>query len=188
MKYSLLALTLAATTSTSTAAPINVDELASYTFNDYQKEFVKHYLPTEIKQKKINFQRNLADVITHNKNMKTSRVEWHKAINEFSDMSSNEFSNSHGWVPSAAISEHDLSSFQTSENFLNIPINFNLKSLPKTVDWRKKGVVSPIKNQGMCGSCWAFSSTENIESHVALNSNLTTAPILSPQNLVSCDP
>jgi cathepsin L len=38
------------------------------------------------------------------------------------------------------------------------------------------------------GSCWAFGSTENIESHVALATNATTAPVLSPQNLVSCDP
>ena len=39
-----------------------------------------------------------------------------------------------------------------------------------------------------CGSCWAFSSTENVESHVALNAKLSVAPVLSPQNLVSCDP
>ena len=69
---------------------------------------------------------------------------------------------------------------------LDIPSDFRLSDLPKSVDWRDKGVVTKIKNQGMCGSCWAFSSTENIESHVALATNTTLE--LSPQNLVSCDP
>jgi len=57
-----------------------------------------------------------------------------------------------------------------------------------TVDWRKiPGVLTPVKNQGSCGSCWAFSTTESIESDVALELK-KAAPILSPQDVVSCTP
>jgi cathepsin L len=45
-----------------------------------------------------------------------------------------------------------------------------LAALPSQLDWRKKNVVSPVKDQGHCGSCWAFASAATIESHAAINS------------------
>jgi len=55
-----------------------------------------------------------------------------------------------------------------------------------TVDWREKGVVSPVQNQARCGSCWAFSSTAAIESaHAIKTGNLLK---LAEQQFVDCDP
>lgn len=58
--------------------------------------------------------------------------------------------------------------------------------LPRAIDWRDTipAVVTPVKNQGGCGSCWAFSATEVIESAAAIATGVLFD--LSPQQLVSC--
>lgn len=78
--------------------------------------------------------------------------------------------------------------FREPETDLFLREEEGIMSIPKTLDYRNHpGVLSPVKNQGSCGSCWAFSCTESIESAVAIAKN-ETAPVLSPQEIVDCTP
>jgi C1A family cysteine protease len=60
---------------------------------------------------------------------------------------------------------------------------------PASVDWVAAGKVTPVKNQGQCGSCWSFSATGSLESAYALKNSLdiSTWSGFSEQELVSCD-
>ena len=61
----------------------------------------------------------------------------------------------------------------------------DIRSMPESVDWRTKGVVTPVKDQGQCGSCWSFSTTGVTECAWAIAGNKLQS--LSEQKLVSCD-
>jgi cathepsin L len=69
------------------------------------------------------------------------------------------------------------SNFQISQDFL--------QNLPKNVDWRERGITTPVKDQGSCGSCWAFATSAVLESHISLQ-NEGKSVIVSPQELVDC--
>lgn len=69
---------------------------------------------------------------------------------------------------------------------LNMPVlGLDGHNASQSVDWRQKGAVTDVKDQGQCGSCWAFSTTEEVESQVFMKTG--KLPVLSTQQIISCD-
>jgi len=94
-------------------------------------------------------------------------------VNRFSDMCPEEFAAQYltGYKPSNV---SDEKRFTPS----------GPKNPQVSIDWRTRGAVTPIKDQGACGSCWAFSTAGNIESRWQIAGN--TLVSLSDQELSSC--
>jgi cathepsin L len=61
---------------------------------------------------------------------------------------------------------------------INYFTNSHFKSLPTSIDWRLKGVLSAIKDQGICGSCWAFSTTGALEGAYQIKYNVLKSIVI----------
>merc|ERR1711871_86514 len=65
-------------------------------------------------------------------------------------------------------------------------VDLSAGAVPDALDWRKKGVVTPVNTQGHCGSCWAFSAVETVESALAIATGEAPVPLSVEQILVCC--
>lgn len=136
-------------------------------FQEYLEKYSKKY-ENEYEIRFRIFRENLSFIKVHNKLGK----EWTLGLNKFTDWSVEEFKE--------VYLSSELSKIDNDEHFYKE----SLLDVPTTVDWRLKGAVNAIKDQGQCGSCWAFSTTSSTEAAWFLSGKPLVS--LSEQVLIDC--
>ena len=133
----------------------------------------RHYLSAaEVEYRQAVWSANVRMIEAHN----SAPHDWTMAVNKFADMTADEFS---ALYITGGFNGNAERRVLDAGNHL-----FYSVGLPQSVDWSTQGAVTPVKNQGQCGSCWAFSTTGSLEgAHFLKNGTLAS---LSEQQLVDC--
>ncbi|XP_042910061.1 cathepsin L-like peptidase [Parasteatoda tepidariorum] len=143
-------------------------------WENFKKTFGKHYHGREEVGRRIIWEENIAEIIRHNLRADMGQHKYTKGINEYSDLSHSEFVKMFNGFKSSNLENKNGSTWLE-------PLN---AQIPDKVDWRDQGLVTPVKNQKQCGSCWAFSTTGSLEGqHKKKTGQLIS---LSEQQLVDC--
>jgi len=124
--------------------------------------------PVEYKYRLGVFAKTLANI----KMVNSQQNDYELGLNQFSHMDYAEFKAKH-------------TGFNYNPNAeRNVEVDNSLRQAPTSVDWRTQGAVNPVKNQGNCGSCWAFSATAAVEGIWKISGH--TLQNLAEQQLVDC--
>ncbi|XP_068784330.1 procathepsin L [Struthio camelus] len=135
----------------------------------------KDYHEREENWRRVVWEKNLKMIELHNLDHSLGKHSYKLGMNQFGDMTTEEFRQlMNGYLHKKSGRKYRGSQF-LEPSFLEAP---------RSVDWREKGYVTPVKDQGQCGSCWAFSTTGALEGqHFRKTGKLVS---LSEQNLVDC--
>ncbi|XP_072303960.1 cathepsin K-like [Eucyclogobius newberryi] len=152
---------------------------SSFTLNQAWKEWrIKHDKvyenKTEVSYRRALWEKNLEQIWRHHQEVAAGKYNFTLGLNHLADMTAEEVN-------------EKLNGLKPEK--LNTARNATLKKLsdstvPRSVDWRQRGLVGSVQNQGMCGSCWAFGSLGALEGQMRKRTGVLEQ--LSPQNLVDC--
>ena len=143
-------------------------------FNEFCRDHSKEYHSLAERAYRLAvFQKNLELISAHNER---KDVTWELGLNQFADLTYAEFKEYY----LTDMSTHNGSTVDHCAEPGALTTNG-----PDSVDWRKLGKVQKVKNQGMCGSCWAFSATGALEAAYAIKTG-EAPPNLSEQELIEC--
>jgi len=146
--------------------------MAFPTFTAYVAAFGKVYNGVEVERREAIYNQAVVDMEIHN----TDETQTYKqGVNQFTDLTLEEFQALpiRGYIASAEVGLPEVGVH-----------THNGETLATTVDWVAKGAVTPVKNQGGCGSCWAFSSTGATEGAWEIATGKKVS--LSEQQLMDC--
>lgn len=175
MKQFLLAILVIYSVS---ALHVHSDDLSSEFY-----KFVKHHEKNYDTESEFNFR---LDVFKANfvkmMNMHVNNLSEVKEVvySPFMDLTEEEFSQKLGFKQNIELTS------ELKANAEPLRYRFNLgQEVPDQYNWAEQGVVTGVKNQGSCGSCWAFSTTGQLEGQTKLTNGELLS--LSEQELVDCD-
>eukprot|EP01133_Synstelium_polycarpum_P010924 gene10924-12731_t len=172
MKATIVVLTiLLLVTLVAAKKKISVEE---HKFIQFQHEFDKQYASQDYAAKFATFKSNLKRIDSLNKAASERQSSATFGVNEYADLSVEEFAKYYlTTIPNVRDGSESVAA--------DLPVD----DLPDSFDWNEKGAVTAVKNQGLCGGCWSFSATGNVEGQWFLAGNNLTG--LSEQNLLDCD-
>merc|ERR1719209_2881164 len=126
------------------------------------------------------FQDNLRKIEEHNQ----AGHSWQLGVTKFADMTKEEFAKTYasGRLPLRSVS----SSARSKDSLPRKEIR--KEDLPASVDWREQGVITEVRDQGQCGSCWAFASAAAMSAYGKINDMSHDLVTLSTQHITSCTP
>jgi cathepsin L len=144
----------------------------------YKERHGKNYANSDEEfQRRLTWESNLKVIDAHNALYTQGKKSYKLGANKFADMSNEEFR------AEILMTRFDATTVPRQHSMGHIGEN-PMASAPASVDWRTKGYVTPIKDQGQCGSCWSFSATGSMEGqHFKATGKLVS---LSEQNLMDC--
>lgn len=155
------------------AASVALGLAAVPSWEQYKTDFNKVYNGDEDDTRKAIFEGKMTNLETHNAKYDAGEETWFMAVNQFSDWTEEEFVDTMLMKEFQSLLNHTLTGVPVVDE---VPANLQLGD--------KQWSVSPVKDQGSCGSCWAFGAVAGMEG--SAKKDLGSSAILSEQYVMDC--